>query len=190
MNPDKKRPQLEDVESRAEELNKPSSFLDSIRALAHKTHTKVLVLAAIAGLSAAPSCDQPKDKVAITDGNQNEFYAGCEPFTMCLTTGLYDEETKENIGFSFWYKVPEGETYDGVSFKVLDQDFNVIDMDVRSLAPGTHEFWVVKEGYEGDVKLGAGEVASGIEVEFPNGKVVDVFNEDFENPDDEPPQGI
>lgn len=188
MNPDKKRPQLEDAENRAEELNKSDSFLDSIRAMAHRTHTKALVIATLVGLSGAPACDEPmeRDKTE-QDGNQNEIYQGCEPFSMCMTTGLYDDETQERIGFSFWYKVPEDQEWDDVRFKVLDENGNVIGEENLFLPSGSGEFWVTAPGYNGDIEHDQAPTASGIEVTFPDGEKVTINNGELDHPDDDGP---
>jgi len=187
MNPDNHDSQIEGAENRIEQANKPGSFLDSIRGLAHRTHTKVLVLAALAGMAAASGCDMQseKDKTEVVE-NENDLYKGCEPFTMCLTTGLYDENTSERIGFSFWYKVPDGQELGDVSFKVLGQNDSVLGEDTIPLVPGTDQFWVTKPGYNGDFENADAPKASGIEVTFSNGKSIIIRNGELEHTDDEP----
>jgi hypothetical protein len=193
MNSEYKNNSAEHVEKRIDSLKESGSFLDSIRALAHRTHTKVLVLATLAGLSGSAACDMPRDeaRTEITDNdhneNQNELFEGCDPFSRCLTTGLYDQVTSERVGFSFWYEVPENEEYDNVSFKILDLDDNVIGEDTLYLAPGTAEFWVTKPGYEGDFEDPRAPEAGGIEVEFPDGTVITIRNKELLHQDDEPP---
>lgn len=196
MNSEYKNNSAEHLEKHVDMLNESGSFLDSIRALAHRTHTKVLVLATLAGLAGAPACDMPLegDNTEITDDNhkenQNELFEGCEPFSRCLTTGLYDQETSERVGFSFWYEVPENEEYDNVSFRIFDLDDNIIGEDNLFLTPGTGEFWVTKPGYEGDFEDPLAPEAGGIEVEFPDGTIITIRNKELLHQDDEPPAGI
>ncbi|MBD3156870.1 hypothetical protein GF369_03505 [Candidatus Peregrinibacteria bacterium] len=194
MNSEYQNNSAEHLEKRIDTLNESGSFLDSIRALAHRTHTKVLVLATLAGLGGAAACDMPRDdaRTEIIDDkhneNQNELFEGCEPFSRCLTTGLYDDETSERVGFSFWYEVPENEEYDNVSFKILDLDDNIIGEDTLYLTPGTAEFWVTKPGYEGDFEDPRAPEAGGIEVEFPDGTTITIRNQELFYQDDEPPE--
>lgn len=138
MNPDRHNQQMEGIESRIEEPNRSGSFLDSLREVAHRTHTRVLVLATLAGLGLSTGCDMEpeKDKTEFVE-NQNELYKGCEPFTMCQTSAVYDGGTLELIGFSLMYRVPEGKEFNDVSFRILEEDGTVIHEELKNLPSGS-----------------------------------------------------
>ncbi|MBA4336438.1 hypothetical protein C0416_01515 [bacterium] len=138
MNPDRNNQHIEGIERHIESQNKPNSFLDSIRALSHRTHTRVLVLATLAGLGLSTGCDMDldKDKTEFIE-NQNELYKGCEPFTMCQTSAVYDGGTSELIGFSLMYRVPEGKEFTDVSFRILEEDGTVIHEEIKNLPSGS-----------------------------------------------------
>ena len=186
MNPEENKPQLENISESAEHANEPKTFLDKIRKWANN---KAMLAATIVSLSGAAACDAPvdKDNAGQVDGNQNEMYKGCEPFSMCMTTGLYNEQTSERIGFSFWYKVPEGQEFEDVTFKVLDRDGNILGKEKAFLPSGTGEFWVTQPGYDGDIESDQASTAAGIEVAFPNGETVTILNGGLDHPDDDAP---
>ncbi len=137
MNPDRYNSQMEKAERRIEEPKREGSFLDSLREVAHKTHTRVLVLATLAGLGLSSGCDmQPEDDKTEVTENQNELYKGCEPFTICQTGAVYDGDTAELIGFSLVYKVPEGQEFRDVDFRILGEQGNVIHEESKNLPSG------------------------------------------------------
>lgn len=189
MNPDNKEPQLESFESRVEAVDQPKTFLDKIRKWAN---SKVMLAATVIGLSGAAACDDPNEGDGIeqvNNNNQNEVYEGCEPFTMCQMMELKDENTKEVVGFSFWYKFSEEDASKEVVFRAYDENGDLIEeKKVSSSSPGTNEFRVTLPGYGGQLISDKADVISEMEAEIPStGEIVSLENGALAHPDDDAP---
>lgn len=172
--------QSESTESRIEQADKPSSFLDSIRKWAHK---RVLVVAALVGVSGASACDMPaeKDNTGLIE-NENELHKDCAPFAMYFTNALYKSGTSELVGFSLNYAVPEGEEFNGVILKIIDGDEQVIHEEVMNLPSGSARLRFLDSDIPGVSE------ADVVEMEV-DGKIVS-RSIDFTSYDDDDPIGI